>query len=65
MSPNGFDGDADGIEEEVEDEEEEESWAALVEDVIDDDGGDEEEKVAETVPSVVKSAARVSSACGT
>ena len=51
MSANGFDG-------------EEEGCAALVEDVVDDDG-DDEEKVAEAVPFVVKSAARVSSACGT
>ena len=65
MSVNGFDGDADGVEEEEEeDEEEEEGCAALVEDVVDDDG-DDEEKVAEAVPFVVKSAACVYSACGT
>ena len=52
ISANGFDG-------------EEEGCAALVEDVVDDDGDDEEEKVAEAVPFIVKSAARVSSACGT
>ena len=58
MSANGFDSDADGVEEEeVEEVEEEGGYMALV-GVAADDDDDEEKKVAVAVPFVVKSAAR-------